>query len=112
MQYKPFTTENQTQYLLDIGAFFDRFGPAKLAILTSQDQVVKALVTDLQTRHWVDLKRDDVRIAVQYMRGVDVPMLGTIATPIAGITEELENNIFDTPAEPSENMVLVKSYFS
>ncbi len=99
-------------WYIDIGALFDRFGPAKLPVLTSNEPIVKALVTDLQSRHWGDLKREDLAAGIQYMRGVAIPGIGTISAPIAGLTQELETYILTTPVTLAENMALRKQFFS
>ena len=88
------------QWFLDIGAFFDRFGQAKLNILTSADPVVKAIIQDVMVRKWVDLKRPDV----QY--GVTV-----IAAKVPELTFSLLNSILTTPVRPDENMALRLMYF-
>ena len=41
---------NPTEWLIDIGAFFDRFGAAKIAVLTSTDAGVKAILADVAAR--------------------------------------------------------------
>lgn len=99
-------------WYIDIGALFDRFGAAKLAVLTSTEPIVKAFVTDLTSRHWGDLQNPQLAAGIEYMRGVTVPGIGTIGTPIAGITAALETSILTTPVAPSENLVTRKLYFS
>jgi hypothetical protein len=44
------------EWLIDIGPFFDRFGTAKMAVLTSSDLGVQAILKDTQVRKWLDLK--------------------------------------------------------
>lgn len=104
--------EPEWAWYIDVGALFDRFGPAKLAVLTSNEPIVKALVTDLQSRHWGDLKRLDLAAGIEYMRGVTIPGIGTISMPIAGITAALEASILTTPVSPTENLALRKQFFS
>ena len=48
------------QWLIDIGPFYDRFGTAKMAVLTSSDAAVKAIMQDVNIRKWVDLQCADV----------------------------------------------------
>lgn len=99
-------------WYIDIGALFDRFGTAKLAVLTSTEPIVKAFVTDLQSRHWGDLQNPQLAAGIEYMRGVTVPGIGTIGTPITGITTTLETAILTTPVTSSENLATRKLFFS
>jgi hypothetical protein len=91
---------DKAQYLIDIGPFFDRFGPAKMAVLTSQDAGVKAILADIQVRHWVDLQRADVAQAVAYVGNV-----------VAAVTPQMQANILTAAVQADENMVLRKLYF-
>ena len=45
-----------------VGSFFDRFGAQKIAILSSDDAVVQALIKDASVRKYIGLKerRDDL----------------------------------------------------
>jgi len=94
--------QDLTKWYIDIGPFFDRFGPVKYAILSSTDPIVQALVKDLQIRKWVDLKNTNVK------DGID--LLITLAVP--GVTTTLRDTILTTPPTPEENMALRKLYFS
>lgn len=90
-----------TAWLIDIGPFFDRFGAAKMAVLTSPDPGVRAILSDLQVRKWIDLQREDVFLGLQYV-GTEVP----------AVTAELQETILTTPVAPTENLALRKLYFS
>ena len=90
-----------TEWLIDIGTFFDRFGAAKMAVLTSADAGVKAILADTQVRKWVDLKRADV-----------VQSIGYIGTVVAAVTPALQTAILTTPVSPEENLALRKQFFS
>ncbi|WP_019578306.1 hypothetical protein [Curvibacter lanceolatus] len=61
---------------LAVGAFFDRFGPAKWAILADPSPAVQALVKDCSVRSFIDLDRADLPTAlallVQAGHAVDV----------------------------------------
>lgn len=92
---------NPTEWLIDIGAFFDRFGAAKMAVLTSADAGVKAILADTQVRKWLDLKRADV-----------VQSIGYIGTVVAAVTPALQTAILTTPVSPEENLALRKQFFS
>ena len=101
-QSEPAPAPDPTEWLIDVGPFFDRFGPAKLAVLSSSDAAVRALVTDLQVRKWIDLKRADVA------QGIDL----LISKSIPGLDAALKSAILNTPVQPVENLALRKAYFS
>ena len=90
-----------TQWLIDVGPFFDRTGAAKMAILTSTDPTVKAIIADLQVRKWVDLKRTDVAQGLAYIGSVVPALTGAIQTAI-----------LTTPVSAADNLALRKLYFS
>lgn len=92
---------NPVEWLIDIGPFFDRFGAAKMAVLTSTDAGVKAILADTQVRKWIDLQRPDVAQSVAY-----------IGTVVAAVTPALQTTILTTPVSPEENLALRKLYFA
>lgn len=100
------------EWLIDLGPFFDRFGVAKLPVLLSADPVVAAFLKDVNARKWVDLKRPDVAVAIDYMRGAAIPGIGTIGSPIAGLTADLQKSILETPVSSDENLPLRRLYFA
>lgn len=89
------------EWLIDIGPFFDRFGAAKMAVLTSADAGVKAILADTQVRKWIDLTRQDVAQSVTYISSV-----------VPALTPELQSAILNTPVSASENLALRRLYFS
>ena len=89
------------EWLIDIGPFFDRFGTAKMAVLTSSDVGVQAIIKDTQVRKWLDLKLPEIASAVAY-----------IGTKVPALTAELQQSILNTPVEETENLALRKLYFS
>lgn len=89
------------EWLIDIGSFLDRFGAAKIAVLTSADAGVKAIIADTQVRKWIDLQRADVAQSVAY-----------IGTVVAAVTPALQTAILTTPVSPEENLALRKQFFS
>lgn len=92
---------NPTEWLIDIGPFFDRFGAAKMAVLTSGDPGVQAILKDVQIRKWIDLKLPEVAQSVAY-----------IGTKVAAVTPEVRASILETPVAEYENLALRKLYFS
>jgi hypothetical protein len=91
-----------TEWLLDVGAFFDRFGALKFAVLTSQDVIVKAVVQDVSVRKWIDLRRMDVAQGV----GIIAAKLGGALTPL------MVQTILTAPVRSEENLALRLMYFS
>ena len=89
------------EWLIDIGSFFDRFGTAKMAVLTSSDAGVQAILKDTQVRKWIDLKHPDVASSIAY-----------IGTKVPALTAKLQSAIFNTPVAEIENLALRKLYFS
>jgi hypothetical protein len=97
----PTPTPNLTEWLIDVGSFFDRFGSSKIPALASQDITVRAIIQDCQTRRWIDLQRADVGQAIDVM----------IDAGIAGIDAAKKDAILLAPVDPSENLALRKLFF-
>lgn len=85
-------TPDLRAWLVTVGAFFDRFGPAKIAVLSSGNAVVQALVRDASVREFIDLQRADVA------QGLDA----IIAAPVAGVDATLKAAILTTPTTAAE----------
>lgn len=70
--------------LISVGSFFDRFGPAKWAILADASRTVQALVKDCSVRKFIDLDRADLPAAlgllVQAGHSIDVEAI--LAAPV------------------------------
>lgn len=88
------------EYLIDIGPFFDRFGAAKMAVLVSTDATVRAILSDVQVRKWIDLTRSDVAQSLAY-----------IASKVPSLTPAIQTAILTDPVTPAENMALRKLFF-
>jgi len=88
-----------TSRLIDVGPFFDRFGSAKLAVLSSTNVLVAAAVKDAQVRKWIDLSKTEVGQMIDLI----------IASGISGVDKSA---ILFSPVQPSEQYVLSKLYFS
>jgi hypothetical protein len=87
-----------TKWLMDIGPFFDRFDTFKLKILASTDPTVIAIVKDVQSRKWVDLRRPDVA------NSIDLLISKTLCTP------ELKASILETPVNHMEQVAMLVTY--
>lgn len=88
-------------WFIDVGPFFDRFGAFKIPILVNADPGVKALITDLQVRKWVDLQNSEVASGLAYISNI-----------IPAFTSDVRLQILTTPVTSEENMALRKLYFS
>ena len=98
----PPAAPSPTDWLIDVGPFFDRFAGAKLPLLMSSNATVQALVKDLQVRKWIDLQRADVATGIDALIALGVP----------GMTTELKTAILTTPPAAEENFALRRVYFS
>ena len=88
------------EWLLDLGPFYDRFGAAKMPVLTSPDATVKAIIADCNVRKWIDLQNPDVANGLAY-----------IGTVVAALTPAIQTAILTTPVTAEENRALRKLYF-
>ena len=95
----PPTPVDPCEWLIDVGPFFDRFGASKMAILTSADAVVKAIIQDVQIRKWIDLQRVDVGQALDALISKSL------------IDSAQKATILTTPVTLEENRALRKLYF-
>ena len=75
---------------IDVGSFFDRFGEAKLAVLSSENSVVKAMITDASVRKYIALveRKDEL-----------TQMLGLLQTLVPGISLDIAEILETTPTE-------------
>ena len=89
------------EWYIDIGPFFDRFGAAKMAVLTSPDAGVQAILKDTQVRKWLDLRLPEIEQSVQY-----------VASKVPELTAELQDQIVNAKPAEHENLALRKLYFS
>jgi hypothetical protein len=87
-------------WYIDIGPFFDRFGAAKMAVLTSTDPGVRALLADIQIRKWIDLQNASVAQGVAYIGSV-----------IPAVDAATQSAILTTPVSLADNLALRKLYF-
>jgi len=89
------------EWLIDKGPFFDRFGAAKMDVLTSTDPVIKAILVDIGARHWIDLQRPDVATSLAY-----------VGTVVPAVDAALQTAILTTPVSAADNLALRKLYFA
>ena len=73
---------------ISVGAFFDRFGPLKWAILRDQDDSCKAVVQDASVRKYIDLDNVDLPAGLAILQAA-----GHAIDPVA---------ILDAPIQPYE----------
>lgn len=96
----PETPVDPCEWLIDLGPFYDRFGSAKMAVLTSADAGVKAIMADVAIRKWIDLQRTDVASSLAY-----------IGSKVPSVDATLQAAILTTPVSADENRALRKQYF-
>lgn len=94
-------TEPEWGWYIDIGPFFDRFGVAKMAVLTSADVGVQAILKDIQVRKWIDLMLPEVAQSLAY-----------VGTKVSAVTPALQSAILTTKPTLVENLALRKLYFA
>lgn len=54
---------------ITVGALFDRFGPAKWAILADTNPVVQAVIKDASVRSYIDLDNPDLPAGLSIVQG-------------------------------------------
>lgn len=54
--------ENPSDWWIDIGPFYDRFGELQIPILASASATVQACIKSSSVRHYIDLKRADLSV--------------------------------------------------
>lgn len=52
---------------ISVGAFYDRFGAAKYAVLADTNPMVQALIKDTAVRQYIDLDRVDLPAGLQML---------------------------------------------
>lgn len=75
---------------IDVGSFFDRFGDAKLAILASENTIVKAMITDASVRKYIGLIERKAELT---------QMLGLLQSLVPGICLDVTAILETEPAE-------------
>ncbi|RYF06526.1 MAG: hypothetical protein EOO31_09655 [Comamonadaceae bacterium] len=68
-----------------VGAFFDRFGPAKWAILADASPQVRAVVQDASVRSYIDLDNADLPagLAILQAAGHEIDAEAIVDAPVA-----------------------------
>ena len=70
------TLNTSTSWKIWVGSFFDRFEPYKLAVLSSDDSIIKAAILDASVRKYIDLfeRRTELSNLIDYIqsKGFDI----------------------------------------
>lgn len=84
------TPIDPTQWRIYVGAFFDRFGDAKISILASDNAIVQALIKDASVRQYIGLveRKDEL-----------TQMLVLLQTLVPGITLAVTAILETVPTE-------------
>lgn len=69
---------------ISVGAFYDRFGAAKYAILADTNPMVQALIKDVSVRQYIDLDRADLPVGLQMLvdAGHAIDVDAVVSAPI------------------------------
>jgi hypothetical protein len=69
---------------ISVGAFYDRFGAAKYAILTDTNPMVQALIKDASVRQFIDLDRPDLSVGLSLIvdAGHEIDINAVLNAPI------------------------------
>lgn len=83
-QFPVSTIEEPRLRLISVGAFFDRFGPQKWAILASNDASVRAVIADASVRKFIDLDNTDLPagLAILQAAGFGIDPEAIVSDPI------------------------------
>lgn len=78
------TASAPSQRHISVGAFFDRFGPLKWAILADQSPTAQAVVRDASVRKFIDLANPDLPAGLQILvaAGHPIDAAAILETPI------------------------------
>lgn len=75
VEQPPVSTEtsipaDSTNWKIWVGSFFDRFEPYKLAVLSSDDALIKAAILDASVRKYIDLfeRRTELSSLIDYIQ--------------------------------------------
>ena len=92
----PPVVPNQTEWLIDIGPFFDRFGVHKIPILANTDVVVQAIIKDTMSRKWIDLSLQSVSDAIDVLilKGHAVDKTAILTTPVTDYEHEALKKVY------------------
>lgn len=88
VELKPETPLFAPSYQIAVGAFYDRFGVHKWAILASTSPVVQALIKDCSVRRYIDVQNS------QLPAGIDMIISAGFAVN--------KSAILNTPCQPGE----------
>ncbi len=79
---------------IEVGAFYDRFGAARIPVLACPYSDVQAMIRNTQVRKFIDLKRADVAQFVAY-----------VATKVSELTAEIQAAVLATETTEDERYV-------
>ena len=66
----PILSIDTSNWKIWVGSFFDRFEPYKLAVLSSEDPLIKAAILDASVRKYIDLygRREELSNLIDYIQ--------------------------------------------
>lgn len=92
---------NERDSLIDVDAWFDRWGALRWAVLADQDPMVQAFISDARARPYLDLNRADIRQALDQLDARNYP----------GYNAAFKQNLLRVPVSAADQRILKKLYF-
>lgn len=97
--------EDPRLWWLDVGPFYDRFGPDALAIAASDNGACKAVQTLTGVRKYIDLKDPRVAQMIDMLIAVQQPAPAAFAPGSGPMTEAKKAAILNTPTTEVERHI-------
>lgn len=92
---------NKLDSLIDVDAWFDRWGALRWVVLSDLDPMVQAFISDARTRPYLDLGRADIRQALNQLDARNYP----------GYTQAFKDDLLRVPVVESDQRILRRLYF-
>ena len=102
---EPPKVEDPRVWWVDVGPFYDRFGPDALAIAASDNGACKAVQTLTGVRKYIDLKDPRVAQMIDMLIAVQQPAPAAFAPGSGPMTEAKKAAILNTPTTEVERHI-------
>lgn len=97
--------EDPRIWWIDVGPFYDRFGPDALAIAASDNGACKAVQTLTGVRKYIDLKDPKISQSIDMLIALSQPTAQPWALGSGPMTVEKKNAILNTPTTEYERHI-------
>lgn len=101
----PAAEPDQRLWWIDVGPFYDRFGPDALAIAASDNGACKAVQTLTSVRKYIDLKDPKVSQMIDMLIALQQPSVQAWAPGSGPMTPQKKAVILDTPTTEIERHI-------